>query len=100
MDLDSFVITVFCMADDAMKEILQGRRLRQRGPNSIMADSEVVTMEVVGVYLGLGQDQAIYMCECAGPALSLASPLPPPIFTFLLNRGRGSSPLLISKLVT
>ena len=29
MDLDSFIITVFCLVDDATKEILQGRRLRQ-----------------------------------------------------------------------
>ena len=60
MDLDSFIITVFCLVDDATKEILQGRRLRQRGPNPTMADSEVLTMEVVGEYLGLSQDQAIY----------------------------------------
>ncbi|MCH8870308.1 MAG: hypothetical protein IIC85_11400, partial [Chloroflexi bacterium] len=61
MDLDSFIITVFCLVDDAMKEILQGRRLRQRGPNPTMADSEVLTMEVVGEYLGLsdfGRDSA------------------------------------------
>ena len=29
MDQDSFIITVFCLVDDTMKEILQGWRLRQ-----------------------------------------------------------------------
>lgn len=60
VNLDTFIITVFCQVDDIMKELLQGRRLRERGPMPSLADSEVVTMEVVGEYLGLGQDQAIY----------------------------------------
>ncbi len=61
MDLDSFIITVFCLVRlRRTKEILQGRRLRRRGPDPTMADSEVLTVEVVGEYLGLCQDQAIY----------------------------------------
>lgn len=60
MDLDSFIITVFCHLDDALKECFEGRRLRQRGPCSTLSDSEVLTMEVVGQYLGLSQDKAIF----------------------------------------
>lgn len=60
MDLDIFIITVFCLVDDAMKDLLQGQRLRQRGPTPALADSEVLTMEVVGEFLGLDQDKAIY----------------------------------------
>ncbi len=60
MDLDSYIITVFCLVDDTLKELMQGRRFRQRGPDPTMTDSEVITMEVVGEYLGLSQDQAIY----------------------------------------
>jgi hypothetical protein len=37
-----------------------GRRLRQRVPQPVWADSEVVTMEVVGEYLGLEQDSALF----------------------------------------
>lgn len=60
MDLDDFIITVFCLVDDAVTGVLGGRRLRQRGPDPRLADSEVLTMEVVGEYLGLSQDSAIY----------------------------------------
>ena len=63
MDLDSFIILVFCAMDDALKECLDNlgvKRLRQRGPQATMADSEVLTMEVVGEYLGLRQDRAIF----------------------------------------
>ncbi len=60
MDLDSYIITVFCLVDDGLKELMQGRRIRRRGPDPTMTDGEVLTMEVVGEYLGLSQDQAIY----------------------------------------
>lgn len=63
MDLDSLIIQVFCSVDDALKECLDKlgvRRLRQRGPRAALADSEVLTMEVVGEYLGLAQDKAIF----------------------------------------
>ncbi len=35
-------------------------RLRHRGPLPKLTDSEVITMEVVGTYLGLSQDQEIF----------------------------------------
>jgi DDE family transposase len=60
MDLDDFIITVFCVVDEAIPAVLNGRRLRQRGPQPTLADSEVVTMEVVGEYLGLAQDSALF----------------------------------------
>ena len=59
-DLDTFIIAVFCKIDNAMKELLGGQRLRQRGPAPTLADSEVLTMEAVSVILGLSQDQAIF----------------------------------------
>lgn len=60
MDLDSFIITVFCVVDDALPKVLGEGRLRQRGPQPTLADSEVLTIEVVGEFLGLDHDQAIY----------------------------------------
>lgn len=60
MDLDNFIITAFCLVDDTLRELMQDQRLRQRGPDPTMSDSEVLTMEVVGEYLGLSQDRAIY----------------------------------------
>lgn len=60
MDLDTLIIAVFCRIDDTMKALFQGHRLRQRGPMPALPDSEVLTMEVVGEYLGLSQDTALY----------------------------------------
>ena len=60
MDLDTFIITVFCIIDDMTKDICSSVRLRQRGPAPTLADSEALTIEVVGEYLGMGQDSAIF----------------------------------------
>jgi hypothetical protein len=60
MDLDDFIIAVFCLVDEAIPRLLDGQRLRQRGPAPILADSEVLTMEVVGEFVGLAQDSALF----------------------------------------
>jgi hypothetical protein len=60
VDLESFIIAVFCTIDDALDEVLAGRRLRPRGPDPILADSEVLTIEVVGEFLGLDQDTTLF----------------------------------------
>jgi hypothetical protein len=59
MDLDDLIITWFCLIDEGLQAMLDGKRLRSTGPAPILADSEVLTMEVVGEYLGLEQDSAI-----------------------------------------
>src|SRR5919106_1929826 len=46
--------------DDTLKTMFKGQRLRPRGPEPNLSDAEVLTMEVVGEYLGLGQDQFLY----------------------------------------
>ena len=59
MDLDPFIIAVFCWIDEALPQETGGRRIRQRGPAPVLDDSEVLTMELVGEYLGLTQDSAL-----------------------------------------
>ena len=61
MNLDDFILTCFCWIDDLMPLAMQEQRLRQRGPQPKLADSEVLTMEVVGSYLGLSQDKALFV---------------------------------------
>ena len=56
MDITTFLISVFCLLDD----LLAAQRLRQRGPQPTLSDSEVLTMEVVGEFLGLDADRAIF----------------------------------------
>ena len=43
-----------------MKQLLGARRLRQRGLALALADSAVLTMEIVGEFLSLHQDKAIF----------------------------------------
>jgi hypothetical protein len=56
MQLTTFLVTVFCLIDDW----LAGQRLRQRGPQPTLADSEVLTIECVGEFLGIDTDSGLY----------------------------------------
>lgn len=56
MDLSTFIISVFCLVDDRLK----GKRIRQRGPAPTLSDAEVLTIEIVGEFLGLDTDKAIF----------------------------------------
>jgi hypothetical protein len=60
MDLDTFIIAVFCWIDETLPAVIPGQRLRQRRPAPVLYDSEVLTLEVVGAYLGLAQDRALF----------------------------------------
>jgi hypothetical protein len=60
VDLDSLIIALFCLVDDCLPASLEHARLRQRGPRPVLADSEVLTIEIVGEYLGLDCDLAIF----------------------------------------
>lgn len=60
MPIDDFIIAVFCLIDEEKKKILQGKKLRQRGPAPGLADNEVITMEIVGEFLGKDCDKAIW----------------------------------------
>lgn len=63
MDLEEFSIAVYCLIDDLLDELQADpawHRVRQRGPIPTLADSEVLTMEAVGEFLGYDQDVAIY----------------------------------------
>ena len=56
MDLSTFIVSVFCLIADHLK----GRRIRRRGPAPKLSDSEVLTIEVVGEFLGLDTDRALH----------------------------------------
>ncbi len=63
MDLETFMIAVYCRIDELLAEVRADpdwARVRSRGPAPVLADSEVLTMEVAGEFLGLDQDVAIY----------------------------------------
>jgi len=56
MDITTYLISVFCLVDDFLKH----KRLRQRGSQPTLSDSEVVTMEIVGEFLGIDTDSGIF----------------------------------------
>jgi hypothetical protein len=60
LDLDTLIVTVFCLIDDTLNTLIAQQPLRQRGPQPRLADSEVLTMEIVGEFLSLNQDKAIF----------------------------------------
>src|SRR5215203_7159434 len=57
VDLNTFIVAVFCLIDDRIKD----RRIRRRGPAPKLSDSEVLTMEIVGEFLGIDTDKAIFL---------------------------------------
>jgi IS5 family transposase len=60
MKLVDYIVQVFVMADDFCKIYCPARKLRSRGPLPKLADSEVITMELIGEYLGFHTDDSIY----------------------------------------
>lgn len=59
MDLNTFIISVFCLIDDRLKG--RQRSYRRRGPAPKLSDSEILTMEIVGEFLGIDTDKGIYL---------------------------------------
>lgn len=57
MDTITFMVSIFCLIDDWLK----GQTLRQRGPDPTLRDSEVLTMEIVGEFLGIDTDKGLYL---------------------------------------
>ena len=57
MDISTFIVNVFCLIDDRLKE----RCIRSRGPAPKLSDAEVITIEIVGEFLGIDTDKAIYL---------------------------------------
>jgi hypothetical protein len=59
MTLDDFILTVFCLVDDHLAR-LGLSNVRQRGPAPRLFDSEVLTLELVGEFLGFDEEAKIF----------------------------------------
>lgn len=61
MSLTDLIIRTFCIVDDALADVVRLHGpLRRRGPRPALADSEVLTVEVVGALLGIDTDAGLY----------------------------------------
>ncbi len=58
MDLSTFIVAVFCLVDDRLRD---REPLRRRGPAPTLSDAEVLTIEIVAEFLGLDTDKDIYL---------------------------------------
>jgi hypothetical protein len=57
---EDFIIATFCCIDDLWAQVTQGKRIRPGGFTPSLSDSEVITMEVVGEFLGIETDKGIW----------------------------------------
>jgi hypothetical protein len=60
MLLQEFIITVYCCIDDQLKREFSANHYRTHGFAPKLSDSEVLTMEIVGEFLGIDQDKHIW----------------------------------------
>ena len=60
MSLEDCITWVFCWVDDSVKKIIGDQKLRKRGFQPALTDAEVITMEVVGEFVGFDTDKAIW----------------------------------------
>ena len=73
MPEEDFIIAVFCCVDDLLQSAPELLGIRRRGFAPRLCDSEVITMEVVGEFLGMGSDKAVWVhfrrhWQCLFPA--------------------------------
>lgn len=57
MDINTFLIQVYCLIDDYVKD----KCIRKRGPQPSLSDSEVLSMEIIGSFMGIETDKGLYL---------------------------------------
>ncbi len=60
MPIEDFMIYVFCCVEKLMDNVFKGLKIRQRGFNPKLSDSEVMTIEIVGEFLRLDSAKKIW----------------------------------------
>lgn len=60
MPIEEFIITVYCLVDAEFKNVTKDFTLRSRGFEPKLSDSEVITMDIVGEFLGKDKDASIW----------------------------------------
>ena len=64
MDRDLRLVWLYCVIEDAVRQILGETRLRSRGPTPELTDVEALTIEIFGETLGLNSDASIWRYAC------------------------------------
>ena len=64
MSMEDFIITVYCLIDELLKKQLENNKLRKRGFNPALTDSEMITMEVISEFIGVDTDKGAWEYFC------------------------------------
>lgn len=64
MPIEDFIITVYCLVEDSMRKLMGAQKIRQRGFNPSLSDSEIITMEVVAEFFGIDTDKGAWEYFC------------------------------------
>src|SRR5687768_979392 len=59
MTFDDYLLHLFYLVDTQL-EALKLPRLRRRGPGPVLHDSEAITVELAGEFLGIDTDEGIF----------------------------------------
>lgn len=60
MPIENFIIVVYCLVDETLKKLLNQQKLRHRGYEPTLSDSEIITMEVIAEFLGIDTDKGAW----------------------------------------
>lgn len=61
MPIEDFIIDAFCLVEENFKQLTESHILRKRGSQPKLTDSEVITIEIVGEFLGIDTDKGIWL---------------------------------------
>lgn len=61
MPLQDYIINVFCLIDDLYFELFKNAKIRKSGCAPILLDSEIITMLLVGEFLGMPENKKIWL---------------------------------------
>ena len=61
MPLQDYIINVFCLIDDLYLELFQNAKIRKSGYAPILLDSEIITMLLIGEFLGMPENKKIWL---------------------------------------
>ena len=65
MSMEDFIITIYCLIDELLKNMPNRDKLRQRGFSPSLSDAEMITMEIVAEFQGIDTDKGAleYFCN-------------------------------------
>jgi len=61
MSLEDFIITTYVCVVEHYQRLFKNQTLRRRGFSPKLSDEEVITLEIVGEFLGIDTDKGIWL---------------------------------------